>query len=517
MKICPLCHTTYEDWIDFCFSDGMPLVAKGGASSPLPVKPSSVGASIAPRLAEGADLPSPGALRPAPPVRADEPPARAAPPEPPSDITGIFTGSITDDDGDEFRRLPPPRQSLNLAGAGLPAESDSAATRPMGSLPDMDSDEQSRATVPLSSSALGAHLLAAETQPLVSPAAPAPAVQAAPEHDVPSIVDEPAAPAAVVAERAEPAMRPEPATRPEPRPEPVKFHPAAPSVLDSEPPSSGGLGIGLVVAGVLGVGVLIVAVLAAGAFFMGGKDPVQTVAVAAPAPPPPPAPVAPPPVVEPTPEVLPDVAVAPPLPVATPPSPVPAVPPPTAAPVAATTPVKPPPAPTAVAKPPPATPTSVPASTTADADPWGAPVATTSGVLKIVTDPDGGTVYIDEQQRGKTPLTVELAYGVHNIRVVRSGYKTEVRDVTIRVAELNVPFILKPEVVTGQVNVYGPSGFRVFIDGHDRGAMPVTVQVSEGVRQFKLVSDADGTGCSLPKEIAFRSPGRPETVTLICP
>lgn len=505
MKICPLCHTTYEDWIDFCFSDGMPLVAKGGASSPLPVKASSVGASIAPRLAEGADLPSPGALRPPPPVR-DEPPYSSAPPEPPSDITGIFTGSITDDDGDEFRRPPAPRQSLNLAAAGLPAESDSAATRPMGSLPDMDSDEQSRATVPLSSSALGAHLLAAETQPPVSPAAPAPAVQAAPGHDEPSIVDEPPAapPAPVVAE---------PATRPAP----VKFHPAAPSVLDSEPPSSGGLGIGLVVAGVLGVGVLIVAVLAAGAFFMGGKDPVQTVAVAAPAPTPPPAPVAPPPVVEATPEVLPDVAVAPPLPVATPASPVPAVPPPTTPPVVATAPVKPPTAPTAVAKPPPATPTSVPASTTADADPWGAPAATTSGVLKIVTDPDGGTVYIDEQQRGKTPLTVELAYGVHNIRVVRSGYKTEVRDVTIRVAELNVPFILKPEVVTGQVNVYGPSGFRVFIDGHDRGAMPVTVQVSEGVRQFKLVSDVDGTGCSLPKEIAFRSPGRPETVTLICP
>ena len=209
-------------------------------------------------------------------------------------------------------------------------------------------------------------------------------------------------------------------------------------------------------------------------------------------------------------------------PVAAPPVAAPVVAPVAAAPVVApvaAAPVKPPPtAPTPVSKPPPATPTSAPASTTADADPWGAPAAVaTSGVLKIVTDPDGATVYINEQQRGKTPLTVELAYGVHNIRVVRAGYKTEVRDVTIRVAELNVPFILKPEVVTGQVNVYGPGGYHVFIDGHDRGAMPVTVQVSEGVRQFKLVSDADGTGCSLPKEIAFHSPGRPETVTLACP
>ena len=152
-----------------------------------------------------------------------------------------------------------------------------------------------------------------------------------------------------------------------------------------------------------------------------------------------------------------------------------------------------------------------------DANPWGAPAAVTSGTLKIVTDPDGATVYVNDKQRGKTPLTVELPYGLQNIRVVRGGYKTEVRDVNIGVPSLTVPFTLKPELVTGAVNVYGPAGYHVLVDGFDRGPMPVTVQVNEGVRQFKLVSDTNGGNCSLPKEIKFRTPGRPETVTLSCP
>ena len=148
---------------------------------------------------------------------------------------------------------------------------------------------------------------------------------------------------------------------------------------------------------------------------------------------------------------------------------------------------------------------------------WGGtPTAPSSGFLKIVSDPEGGTVYVNDVARGKTPVTVELSYGAHQVKVMRPGYKTEIRDVNIRIRELTVPFALKPEVVTGQVNVYGPDGYRVVVDGHDMGPMPVTVQVSEGVRQFKLVAP-DGTSCNLPKEIKFKPAGRPETITLACP
>ncbi len=555
MKICPLCHTTYEDWIDFCFNDGMPLVSKGGVSSPLPVKPASQSIAPAPRLADEADLPSPGSLRPpvapqAPAGAGDSAPARPPTADVPRDITGIFTGPITDEDGHEFRREPP-RMSNNLADLTAAPDYERDATRPLGTaladaLDEQDAtrplgtalpgapDEQDSATVPLSSSALvdielPAVAGAAVSTPPVAVVLPATPVEVVsdvsrilPGAPMGDVVDPtasapmPRRPAPTIA----PPMEPIPAAAPIPpaAPKPARKTPAEePSVLDEPAPSSGTLGVGLLAAGLVVGGALLLAAVAAAAYFMGGNEPQKTpVAVVEPKPPAPAVPLpvaaAPPPVVEP---VLPEPLLPAEPPVALTPSG-----PPAGSPVG-TPPTSPPPKQQTPASEPTATPVSTKPTAapqvTADASPWGAPAPATSGVLKIVTDPDGATVYIDEQQRGRTPLTVELAYGAHNIRVVRSGYKTEVREVTIRVAELNVPFILKPEVVTGQVNVYGPAGFRVFIDGVDRGAMPVTAQVSEGVRQFKLVSDADGAGCSLPKEITFRSPGRPETVTLACP
>ena len=43
---------------------------------------------------------------------------------------------------------------------------------------------------------------------------------------------------------------------------------------------------------------------------------------------------------------------------------------------------------------------------------------------------------------GSTPMSVEVQYGVQHIRVVRTGYKTEERDVTMKVPEISVPFIV---------------------------------------------------------------------------
>lgn len=578
MKICPLCHTTYEDWIDFCFNDGMPLVAKGGAASPLLVRPASASIAPAPRLADEADLPVTGNVRPPPPAApvgaGDAAPARPAPLEPARDITGVFVGPIHDDDGEEFRRLPAAPMNLASLSSSVPDiepnEADDA-TRPLGSgMEGEDADEHSRATVPLTSSALSAtEAPDVPVRPapafdgptrLVSPISPAsdsasdspagqsPAVDAAvPDPSAPSAEAgaESAAPAAPVGLALQEA--PTPPQSPAPRPGPVARAPVAEP--DEDPPSGGGWGVKLALGGLLALVVVVGGVALAAVMFMGGKEPaaapalaskpavVKPVAVS----PPPPVPVAPAPI---DPVPAPPEAAVPPgalvpgaavvaapsasttTAVVAPPQATPPAPPtasPTTRPTAtvSATPVaaKPttPAATTPVSSKPPATTTPVSNTATADADPWGAPAPSTSGMLKIVTDPDGATVYINETQRGKTPLSVQLPYGTQNIRIVRTGYKTEVRDVTLRVPEISVPFTLKPEVVTGMVNVYGPAGYRVVIDGHDRGAMPVTVQVSEGVRQFKLVSDADGSACSLPREIAFRSPGRPETVTLACP
>ena len=174
---------------------------------------------------------------------------------------------------------------------------------------------------------------------------------------------------------------------------------------------------------------------------------------------------------------------------------------------------------------PPSTPTTAPTSTartttssaavTSDSV-WGAAPEPTSGMLKIVTNPDGANVFVNETPKGKSPVTVELAYGTHSVKVQKAGYKTETKEVNFRIQEMTVPFALKPDVVTGQVNVYGPDGYRVVVDGHDMGTMPVTVQVSEGARQFKIVGP-DGGGCTQTRDIKFKAVGHPETITLACP
>jgi hypothetical protein len=504
MKTCPLCSTTYEDWIDFCFSDGMPLVAMGGASSPLRVTAATEVAEAAPRLTDAAELPS---SETAPPPEApaaavghgDEAPGRPAPAAPPSDITGIFTGGIYDEDGEEFRR-PTPVPTLNLtipSAADLPSASKAVQSA---------FDEHSQPTA----------LNAASVPASDEPAAPVQAAAVASESSVSdaTAAEVPAGAAAEVADlfAAFDAASASASTVEAPEPEAVA-------------PAEKKGGMGMIFGGVaLGV-VALIGVLGVG--MMGGETskpeatPAAAVAVAPVAPPV----VAPAPPVEapaaPVEPVAPPVAAAPAAPVVAPPvpaagAPVAAAKPVPAAvekPVAPVAPTAKPAAAAAVAPPP----QPAPRAAAAEADPWGAPTAATSGVLKIVTDPDGATVYVNDKQRGKTPLTVELPYGMQNIRVVRGGYKTEVRDVNIGVASLTVPFTLKPELVTGAVNVYGPAGYHVLVDGFDRGPMPVTVQVNEGVRQFKLVSDAGGANCSLPKEIKFRTPGRPETVTLSCP
>ncbi|MDP2306711.1 MAG: PEGA domain-containing protein, partial [Pseudomonadota bacterium] len=415
---------------------------------------------------------------------------------------------------------PPPM--LVAAAAALP---------PPPAPTDLDADAMSDIA-----SALGAPAVAGSAAPM--PAAPMPAQMPATSAPAPVTFHKPLPKESEDAKATLPMYTAYPEEAPPSR-----------SILDDEPTRKkvAGAGIGVALLGVLALGAFLI-VAAVGLWWTmsnGGEStkplldtpPVAASkvlpAAAAPAPVVP-VPVAPVPVADGGTDVLPGQPVVP-----TPPAP--------AATVAATPPTttvaavsKPPPATTtpratntagATVSPPKSTPASTPTGprstptpVTADAgtsnvtsdNVWGTPTAPTSGFLRIVTDPDGATVYVNDAAKGKTPVTIELPYGAHQVRVVRAGYKTEVRDVNIRVRELTVPFNLKPEVVTGQVNVYGPDGFRVVVDGHDMGPMPVTVQVSEGVRQFKLVG-SDGSTCNLPKEIKFKAAGRPETITLACP
>ncbi len=159
------------------------------------------------------------------------------------------------------------------------------------------------------------------------------------------------------------------------------------------------------------------------------------------------------------------------------------------------------------------TPSTAPAASTTSDNPWGTASQVSTGTLRITSDPTGATVFVDDKPYGTTPSSVDLPYGKHKVRLSLAGHRTESSDVNLNVASMSVPFRLTPEEITGIINVFGPTGASVWIDDHDMGPLPVSVQVREGVHGLKLIQ-ADGKSCSSSRDVRFTSGGRPLAINL---
>jgi serine/threonine protein kinase len=114
------------------------------------------------------------------------------------------------------------------------------------------------------------------------------------------------------------------------------------------------------------------------------------------------------------------------------------------------------------------------------------------GTLVVTTNPPGYQVFIDEQPRGVTPLTVELAPGAHELKIATEG---EPRVIPFTVAAggtvaqtIEVP---KATPMTGQLMVHTePAGARVMIDNTLRGTTPLTVDgLTPGTLSVTLQND----------------------------
>ena len=119
-------------------------------------------------------------------------------------------------------------------------------------------------------------------------------------------------------------------------------------------------------------------------------------------------------------------------------------------------------------------------------------VAEASGTLVVTTSPAGVPVLIDNQPRGVTPLTIELAPGSHQLRLVTEG---EPRIIPLTITPggtvsqtLELP---KTEPRTGHLVVRSePSGARVSVDGTPRGNAPLTLDgLAPGNHTVVLVND----------------------------
>ncbi len=90
--------------------------------------------------------------------------------------------------------------------------------------------------------------------------------------------------------------------------------------------------------------------------------------------------------------------------------------------------------------------------------------------LRIVSLPPGARVYVNNAQRGETPLTLDdLAPGAHRVRVEREGFDPLARDIELgRGAEAVEEFRLAPNTGALQLTTT-PAGVEVFVAGRRAG------------------------------------------------
>ncbi len=95
--------------------------------------------------------------------------------------------------------------------------------------------------------------------------------------------------------------------------------------------------------------------------------------------------------------------------------------------------------------------------------------------LRIISKPADAIVYIDNQQRGTSPLTIDIRPGEHLVLVQKSNYESNLQTINIKPAQVQTSEIhLKP--IKGLVLIHStPSGVDVEVDGASRGKTPLFV------------------------------------------
>jgi len=110
--------------------------------------------------------------------------------------------------------------------------------------------------------------------------------------------------------------------------------------------------------------------------------------------------------------------------------------------------------------------------------------APATGALTVESEPAGAQVFIDGSSRGKTPLTIALVEGKHQLRL-QEGARTREIPLTIRPDATLVHHVTWPAEIdaaahaataTGSLRIVSePSAATVTIDAIDRGSTPLTV------------------------------------------
>lgn len=130
------------------------------------------------------------------------------------------------------------------------------------------------------------------------------------------------------------------------------------------------------------------------------------------------------------------------------------------------------------------------------------------GELSIITTPRGATIWIDGQEKGKTPVTVSTAPGAHRVVIVKPGFKM-LREVTDTTEGLTIKRTLPPANINFGGNVVlkvdckTAGKYPVFIDGKDTGLLcPIeSLKVPSGNRLIGLYVIPDNKIWSFEREV----------------
>ncbi len=96
------------------------------------------------------------------------------------------------------------------------------------------------------------------------------------------------------------------------------------------------------------------------------------------------------------------------------------------------------------------------------------PAEPATGTLWVVSNPDGAEVFVNGVFKGVTPLRIEKATGAYSIRVIKEGYETQTKNITVRKDQIaRAEFELKrdtPSEATLIINTF-PDGAEIYING----------------------------------------------------
>jgi len=120
-------------------------------------------------------------------------------------------------------------------------------------------------------------------------------------------------------------------------------------------------------------------------------------------------------------------------------------------------------------------------------------VSTTTGTLRVESNPNGVSLQVDGLTRGATPLTLSLPVGQHQLTLAGGG-RTKTVSVDVLAGATSVHYLELPDaaLATGSLQVTTSRPASVSIDGVARGTSPLVIDGLTG-GEHQVVVTAAGT------------------------